>query len=154
MAWSFTVQCPDCGHRWEGIEVSERIGPKPFGIRCSERSLFCARCYSRLYMPLTIDPNAWRKWYVQFLVESRRGSSFLRNVADMINAALVGKPHYGPITIDLGPIDCPTCHLPLSESATDRPDHLECPSCRSHAAFLSEYESHLVVAPVEENHGI
>ena len=70
MGWCFEAMCPDCGHAWEGVQTSYRLGSRPVLERPSIgeefQSRFCPRCYYRLYIPRSIERNVWRRWLAAF----------------------------------------------------------------------------------------
>jgi DNA-directed RNA polymerase subunit RPC12/RpoP len=142
VAWGFRIACPDCRHTWEGIVVTSEIGLWSALEPDNHQSLFCPRCYYRLYLPRTIDRASWRKWYKDFLNSKRAQLPFFRQIAEFLDAYLSAAAWHAPVTVQLGTVKCPDCSLPMEESL-ESGDRLVCPRCGNRSAVLSEYESHI-----------
>jgi len=142
VAWGFRVSCSDCGHEWEGLEVTFRIGPWSALEPGNAQSRFCPRCYYRLRLPRTVERSNWQRWYKEFLASSEAQVSFFRQIADLLDASLAAAAWYVPVAVQLGAVNCPKCSLPM-EDGSDSGDRLVCPRCGSRSAVLSEYESHV-----------
>ena len=149
MAWGFEAECRDCGYCWEGVQASLRIGPWSWHVLspANSRSLFCPRCYNRLYYPKSIERSAWHRWYDQ-LLQSEPESVWLLPVLARVNASFESAGWYTPRPIELGEVACPGCSALMVESNGER-DPLICPACGSTEPVLSASTSHLSLAFAE-----
>lgn len=139
-------QMPGLRSLLEGAEASLRIGPGSWHVLPPDnsRSLFCTRCYNRLYYPKSIERSAWCRWYDQ-LLQSEPESFWLLPVLARVNASLESAPWYAPLPIELGDVACPGCSGLMVESNGER-DRLICPACGSAETVLSAFTSHLSLA--------
>jgi len=146
MGWGFEAVCPDCRHRWEGVETSFHLGHQGMSAASGpgepDRSLFCPRCFHRLYIPRAIEKSVWRRWIEAFRAGPFTGSSFLGDLIARIDEALSTVPYYVPQHLELGPIDCPDCGQAFEESSEGTLDRLVCPKCQGRGAILNGYNSH------------
>lgn len=154
MAWGFEADCRDCGHHWEGIQASVRIGLWSwYGPPLEDRlSLFCPRCYYRLYYPKSVERAMWRQWYEGFLASgppSKIDSGWLASVLERVNASFTSARWYVPKAIDLGEVLCPGCNLAMVPGADDG-DRLICPQCDSNRPVLTGFSSHVNLAIGED----
>jgi hypothetical protein len=145
MAWGFRVTCQDCRHEWEGIEASWRIGPSFCMDPGNSQSLFCPRCYLRVYLPRVIARDTWRWWYETCLAEKQPISPFQRAIMTRIDVSLASAKRYVPTSLDIGSIECPKCKQPMENGSKDG-DRLVCPQCGGRSEPLTEYHSHVSMA--------
>jgi len=148
VAWSFDADCPDCGHHWEGIEATLRIGPWTRGGGDAQH-LFCRRCYNRLWLPRSMERKAWRRWSERFLAEPSGRGAWLLGLLARIDASFASAGWYVPHPIDPGAVGCPGCGSPMVPGAAEG-DHLECPACGSLAPVLAGFTSHVSLAVGED----
>jgi hypothetical protein len=146
MAWGFEADCPDCGHHWEGIEASFRIGLWSNESKDEDSSLFCPRCCNRLYYPKSMERKAWQRWYERFLREFPFKSGWLLSLLAQINASFESAEWYQVRAFDPGEVLCPGCSVPMVCGASGG-DRLICPRCGSNApvrmGFTAHYETGL-----------
>jgi len=153
MAGGFETDCPDCGHHWEGVLDSLRIGPSFWygeSLR-NGRNLFCPRCCHQLYYPTSIDRTSWRKWHEQVLASiagDPTSHEWLRSLLDRIDNAFASKPWYVPSHVNLANVRCPDCS-DVMISVDERPHPLICPACGSDRPRLPGLTSLCTLARAE-----
>lgn len=137
MAGGFGADCPDCGHHWEGIEASFRIGLGSVMFQGeTECNLFCPRCYYRLYYPRQMERKAWKRWYERFIQEFPFRSGWLVSLLTRIDASFESAGWYQLRPFDPGEVTCPGCSVPMIHGAISG-DRLICPRCGSNAPVLT-----------------
>lgn len=150
MAGGFEADCPECGHHWEGIEASMRIGTaslvSPEDTECSR---FCPRCYYRLYYPTAMERRSWKRWYEGFLRQSPIRSGWLVSLLARIDASFESAGWYQQKELDLGEVTCPGCGGVMAQGVASG-DRLICPRCGSDTPVLTGFTS-LIQLLVDKN---
>lgn len=140
MAHGFEADCPDCGHHWEGIEASFRIG---FPSNASdpdkdEGSLFCPHCNYRIYYPRLMERKSWKRWYDRFLGRFPFRSGWMLALLARIDASFESVGWYQFRPFDPGEVTCPECGAPMVHGAVGG-DRIICPRCGSNAPVLTGF---------------
>lgn len=144
MAWGFEADCPDCRHRWEGVERSFHVGPQP-PTPAHSRELFCPRCYRRVFLPRVVDRKSWRVWRDRFLAEGPP-PEWVPELLVRIDAELATGGWYVPRRLDPGTVDCAGCGSPLVPGGT----HVTCPACDSPRPVRPGCTSHISLVVGED----
>jgi hypothetical protein len=153
VGWGFKADCPNCYHHWEDMEVSLHIGGFPFGPSPdATHSLFCRRCYRRIYYPASMERKSWRRWYERFLRESLFQSAWVLSLLNRIDTSFEPEPWYVPRPVDLGEVACPWCRHPMVPGI-DTGDRVTCPRCGSNLPVLIGYTFHAECAVDEDGFG-
>lgn len=140
MASGFEADCPDCGHHWEGVQATFRIGlwSNESEDDGGQNSLFCPRCYYRLCYPRLMDRKSWRRWYERFVRQFPFRSGWLLSLLARIDASFESAAWYQLKPFDPGEVTCPGCSMPMVPAAVGK-DRLICPRCSSNAPVLTGF---------------
>ncbi len=149
MGWGFEAACPDCGHGWEGVESSLRIGLGSDSTPSDSKDVFCPHCCNRLYYPRSMERKVWQRWYERFLRQFPFQSGWLVSLLARIDASFQSAPWYAPQALNLGEVTCPGCDRRMAPGIRGG-DRLICPRCGSNAPVLSGFTSHVTLALGED----
>lgn len=126
--------CESCGHRWETISLTYRIGPIDYQ-KDNLTSLWCPQCMLELHCVQSIDRNAWVRWLrsnEEFLTRSH----FARYVCETISGIVSNGRLYIPVKVELPEIPCPRCQT-LLELEIEGQKTAICPGCNQRSGKLA-----------------
>jgi hypothetical protein len=146
--------CLDCGHQWDGHRCRIACGHIDLEKPESYRSYFCQRCLLDLLVPRRLNRSSWLRWVSESASELTRSplhfracelgvrvdrqaleviarSPLLFRSCEIVAVMLAGpRSPYAPVSIDIGPMECPNCGDPMTIDDSDTKP-LVCPECES-----------------------
>ena len=139
MAGGFEIQCPNCDHKWGGVNHTIRIEPPFLGDTVERHSLICPACFTGASYPKRIEPIHWMR-YVSNLPENFCDGGFVRRVCNAINESLNGRTGYCLFTTPVIDIQCPDYNSNMIEGDIECVE-LRCPNCREAGARFNGFNS-------------